>query len=209
MSTTSSKNSRQAILDRLRSISVPPVQPFQLPADQVVRYDDLLGQFIEVAQAVGAQVHLADTAAQIAQTLQGDGEFAAASNVCSLVPEVQVGNFDTASLDDPHQAAPLDWLVAAAQFAVAENGAVWVQPPDSVQRAMLFLTQHLVLVVSRSQLVPHMHDAYRRVRDSWTDNAEVARFGVFIAGPSKTADIEQSLVIGAHGCRSLQLFLLP
>lgn len=202
-------NSRQAILDRLRSITVDPVLPFQLQADRLVRYDDPLAQFIEVVQSVGAQVQLADSTEQIAAALRQDAEFAAAPQVCSLLPDVWRGNFDIGAIDDPHQAAPLDWLLAAGEFAVAENGAVWVQPPNAVQRAALFLTQHLVLIVSRSQLVPHMHQAYQRVRDSWSDGAAAARFGVFIAGPSKTADIEQSLVIGAHGCRSLQLFLTP
>ena len=47
-----------------------------------------------------------------------------------------------------------------------------------------------------------MHHAYDRIAQ-----AEYP-FGLFLAGPSKTADIEQSLVLGAHGSRSMTVFLL-
>jgi L-lactate dehydrogenase complex protein LldG len=69
-------------------------------------------------------------------------------------------------------------------------------------RAILFITQHLVLVVPRDQVIDNMHQAYERL--SFADPG----FGVFLSGPSKTADIEQSLVIGAHGPRSLTVFLV-
>ncbi len=202
-------NSRQAILDRLTSISVDPVEPFSLQRDRLITYDDPVAQFVEVVQSVGAQVQLVDTAQQVRELLQADAGYAAAKHICSLVPEIVAGNFRSEQVDDPHHVAALDWVVAGGEFAVAENGAIWVQPVDAVQRAMLFLTQYLVLVVSRQQMVMQMHDAYGRVHEGWQRNQAVGRFGVFIAGPSKTADIEQSLVIGAHGCRSLQVFLLP
>jgi L-lactate dehydrogenase complex protein LldG len=47
-----------------------------------------------------------------------------------------------------------------------------------------------------------MHQAYERLQ------GREYNFGVFIAGPSKTADIEQSLVLGAHGARTMTVFLV-
>jgi L-lactate dehydrogenase complex protein LldG len=64
------------------------------------------------------------------------------------------------------------------------------------------VTEHLVLVVPAGQIVHNMHQAYDRIR------LERPGFGIFISGPSKTADIEQALVIGAHGARSCTLFLV-
>lgn len=202
-------NSRQAILDRLISVTVPPVGDFALQQDRLVSYADPVAQFCEAVQFVGAIVHLVDSEQAIGKILQGDSGFAGAKHICSLLPGVVAGNFNSEQVDDPHHVASLDWLVASGQFAVAENGAIWVQPADAVQRAMLFLTQYLVLVVSRRQMLMHLHDAYARIQQQWQHDGAAARFGVFVSGPSKTADIEQSLVIGAHGCRSLQVFLLP
>jgi L-lactate dehydrogenase complex protein LldG len=70
------------------------------------------------------------------------------------------------------------------------------------QRVLPFICQHLAVVVDAKNIVPTMHEAYQRIGDS------LYGFGTFIAGPSKTADIEQSLVLGAHGPRSMTVFLL-
>ena len=69
-------------------------------------------------------------------------------------------------------------------------------------RAIFFITQHLALVVPAEQMVHNLHEAYARI------SLGTSSLGVFISGPSKTADIEQSLVIGAHGPRSLTVFLV-
>ena len=84
---------------------------------------------------------------------------------------------------------------------MAENGAVWVIDRHVRQRAIFFIPQHLALVVPREKIVHNLHEAYRRLA------FDGPGFGVFISGPSKTADIEQSLVIGAHGPRSLTVIL--
>jgi L-lactate dehydrogenase complex protein LldG len=92
--------------------------------------------------------------------------------------------------------------IIEGQLGVAENGAIWVPEHAMGQRALPFICQHLVIVLSIKNIVPTMHQAYGSI------NISSNGFGVFIAGPSKTADIEQSLVIGAHGARSLLVFLL-
>jgi L-lactate dehydrogenase complex protein LldG len=97
------------------------------------------------------------------------------------------------SAREPHELAPLDFAVLAGECLVAENGAVWHAPRSRLERAAALLAEHLVLVVDASAVVASLHDAYARIDPS------ASAFGWFLAGPSKTADIEQALVLGAHG----------
>ena len=102
---------------------------------------------------------------------------------------------------DPHLLREADLAVLPASLGVAENGAVWVSERDIGPRVSPFIPQHLVIVLPKQELVWNMHEAYRRIR------IDDDGFGVFIAGPSKTADIEQSLVVGAQAARSLSVIL--
>jgi L-lactate dehydrogenase complex protein LldG len=93
----------------------------------------------------------------------------------------------------PRALAALDFALLRGELAVAENGAVWQVPRSPLERAAALLAEHLVLVVPETALVASLHDAYARI------GAGESAFGWFLAGPSKTADIEQALVLGAHG----------
>lgn len=104
--------------------------------------------------------------------------------------------------DDPHSLQDVELNVIKAHFGVAENSALWVTDDVLGQRVSPFIAQYLAIIVHKKDILTTMHQAYERI-----DNQEYG-FGTFIAGPSKTADIEQSLVLGAHGARGLIVFLL-
>ena len=196
-------DSRRAMLDRLRSRHVPSASLPEIDTARLIHFDDPLAKFIEMVSAVGGAAHLVDHPEEVAERLTATEAFTASGRIASTVPEAVRGTVDLGSVDDPHDLATLDWTVAAGEFAVAENGAVWVDGRTLPHRAMIFIAQYLALVVSRRRVVHHMHEAYRQIGEM------PAGFGVFVSGPSKTADIEQSLVLGAHGCRNLQVFLVP
>ncbi|WP_406843820.1 lactate utilization protein C [Flavobacterium soyae] len=113
---------------------------------------------------------------------------------------------EIASLDwnnvDPHSLQDVELTVVKAHFGVAENSALWVTDDILGQRISPFIAQYLAIIVHKNDIVRTMQQAYERI-----GNQEYG-FGTFIAGPSKTADIEQSLVLGAHGARGLIVFLL-
>ena len=104
--------------------------------------------------------------------------------------------------DDPHSLQDVELNVIKAHFGVAENSALWVTDDVLGQRVSPFIAQYLAIIVHKKDILTTMHQAYERI-----GNQEYG-FGTFIAGPSKTADIEQSLVLGAHGARGLIVFLL-
>jgi L-lactate dehydrogenase complex protein LldG len=106
------------------------------------------------------------------------------------------------AVEDPHQLDQLQIAVFRGHFGVAENGAIWITEQELTHRAAPYITQQLGLIVPKNQLLWNMHQAYERL------GTDLPGFGVFIAGPSKTADIEQSLVLGAHGPVSLRVFLV-
>lgn len=102
----------------------------------------------------------------------------------------------------PADFADLDLAIIEGQFASAENAAIWLDESNLDLRAIPFITAHLVIVIRKENIVGNMHQAYELI------GATESGFGVFIAGPSKTADIEQSLVVGAHGAMSLRVVIL-
>ena len=122
--------------------------------------------------------------------------------VCSAVPEI-AGTRRAETVHDPHELADVDVGVIRAQFGVAESGAVWVTQEDLVVDGLGFLSQHLIVLLDPEQIVADMHEAYARVRLDQT------AYGCFMMGPSATADIEATLVHGAQGARSLNVFFLP
>ena len=114
------------------------------------------------------------------------------------------------AIDDPYDLADVDLAIVPGELAVAENAAVWVTDAALPQRSAYFLSQHLVLVVPADRLVHNMHEAYAwlaAARRQAAARSPNRMFGTFLSGPSKTADIEQALVIGAHGARSLHVLL--
>ncbi|HKO78577.1 MAG TPA: LUD domain-containing protein [Flavobacterium sp.] len=104
--------------------------------------------------------------------------------------------------DDPHLLENVELTLVKAHFGVAENSALWVTDAILGQRISVFIPQYLAIVVNKNDIVATMHQAYELI-----GNQEYG-FGTFIAGPSKTADIEQSLVLGAHGARGLTVFIM-
>ena len=93
------------------------------------------------------------------------------------------------------------YIVIDGKIGVAENGAVWIEQ-DVKQRAIYFIAEKLVILLDKNKIVNNMHEAYKLI-----DTGEYG-FGTFISGPSKTADIEQALVMGAHGARDVMVVLI-
>jgi len=157
-------------------------------------------KFTEVLTAVGGKViniaKLDEVTAYIEMNI------AAGERVVNLLSEpLGMRALQTDIKDLPHALANIELAILQAEMGIAENGAVWLNENRLGQRVTPFICQHLVVILDKSNVVPTMHHAYEKIGN------EKYGFATFIAGPSKTADIEQSLVLGAHGSRSMTVFL--
>lgn len=194
-------SSRDEILNRVKQHQQEDVLPTEPFADGMV-FEDPLGQFAEMLASIGGQCIRVASVSEADQRLRLISEYSSAEKTCSLAEGVGATSFDLASVTDPHEVEDVDFTVVPGEYAVAENAAVWVTADDPVHRVLHFLTQHLALVVPSDRVLSNLHEAYERIEVGKTP------FGTWISGPSKTADIEQSLVKGAHGSRTLVVFLI-
>jgi L-lactate dehydrogenase complex protein LldG len=195
-------DAREEILATIRR-NTGPARPLPSLDGVGATFPDLAARFAESVTAVGGTaVRVADRAAAD-EALRALPVHRAAKRMVSLAPGVGRSTFDPAQVKDPHELEGLDLVVLEGAFGVAENGAVWIEGASLPHHALVVIAEHVAVVVEAATLVPDLGAAYARL-----DLASRPRWGLFLAGPSKTADIEQALVIGAHGARSATVFVV-
>lgn len=190
-------NSKEKILSTLKKVSGDP-----LPRPEIdLSYDKkaLTEDFVSASEASGTKVFLGGRE-NINRIIEqwSDGE-----KIQSSVPRLREKYplmFDENIPFDKNNIPGV--FVAEASFGVVENAALWVTDKELTSRLLAFIPEKLVILLSRNELVPTMHEAYARIEER-----EAFGFGLFMAGPSKTADIEQTLVKGAQGAKELAVVL--
>jgi len=159
-----------------------------------------LTTFSTVLKNIGGSVHLIHNLEELVSIVME--KYAKDNRFYSPIEEIQkLINQTPDNSNDGHDLENVELAIIKAHFAVAENGAVWVTDDLMGNRALPFICQHLAVIVNENDIAPTMHEAY--LQPSLNDY----NYGSFIAGPSKTADIEQSLVLGAHGPKSMTVFV--
>lgn len=193
-------------MNQLRSQSVPKTERPDLSAPELtqqwITYDDPAAQFAQMLTSVGGVCARVKNVDEVNQKLSEIPAYQESKKICSQITNCGTPNVEISNVTDPHDFEDIDFAILPGKFAVAENGAVWITNDGGPARTLYFLSQHVALLVPAAEIVPHMHAAYERL------SFATPSFGTFMSGPSKTADIEQSLVIGAHGARSLTVFLV-
>lgn len=202
-------SSKEEILNRLRR-NVRETYDMPDLSFSKLTYEDPVAEFVhQTTTTAGAhliEMHEGDDINDIIRRAYPDAKV-----IASNIPAVKAD----LNPDEVAEAQDLDGTdvgVVEGGVACAENACVWV-PMNMKQKAVCFISESLVIIVHRKNIVSNMHEAYDflKTRGSGVEGqTETSKygFGTFISGPSKTADIEQALVYGAQAAKGVTVVLV-
>lgn len=195
-------SSKEVILSKYRKNIK---QKFDMPSlDDIkaITYPDPLLQFITMTESVGGRAIEVKEGQDINQMIKD--LFPDAKEIASNLPEITIATRNPDNVGRARDLNGTDVGIIRGQFGVAENACVWI-PQTMKEKAVCFISENLIILLPKSQIVNNMHEAYKRIEF----DKEYDGYGTFISGPSKTADIAQVLVMGAQAARSCTVLLLP
>ena len=195
-------SNKEEILKRYRANVKEQFDMPDLSDIKATTYTDPLAQFIKMTENVGGQVIEVDAGRDINMLIQE--LFPVAKEIASNLPEITIATKNPDSVACASDLNGTDVGIIRGQFGVAENACVWI-PQTMKEKAVCFISEHLVILLPKSEIVNNMHEAYKRIQFDATYDG----YGTFISGPSKTADIAQVLVMGAQAARSATILLIP
>lgn len=193
-------STKEHILSRYRK-NINVGEQYDMPnldALQGVTYTDPVAQFISMSNTVGAKVAELEKDADINGLIKR--LYPEAKVFASNMAEITIATLNPDTVGTAQELNGTDVGIVRGELGVAENGCVWI-PQTMKERAVCFISEYLVIVLSRRDIVSNMHQAYARI--NMTDYG----YGTFISGPSKTADIAQALVMGAQAARGVIVIL--
>jgi len=187
----------------LKSIKANKPEMVALPEIDTKQFSeevDLLDTFKQHVQLVGGNLLELDNKDNLDVEIKK--LYPKAEKIVSYLKESNLGDSSITTSTQPQALENVDLAILEGVFGVSENGAVWISEEQFPIRVLPFITNDLVIVLSKTALCENMHEAYKKLANR--DKS----FGLFLSGPSKTADIEQCLVIGAQGAMSLTIVLV-
>ena len=163
-----------------------------------ISYDDTVKQFVDISMSVGSKVVMAKPGEKLDDIVRS--AYPEAKTIASNIAELTIATINPDTVAEAQDLNGTDVGVVYGQIGVAENGCVWI-PQDMKEKAVCFISEYLVIVLPKSGIVNNMHEAYDHICMPKTG------LGTFISGPSKTADIEQALVMGAQAARGVTVVI--
>ena len=170
--------------------------------------DDPIERFISKLRAVAATVNVVETDADVATSVSTFLQKNEMPLAVAMAPDSRLDCFplpDDLKISRRNAVADDVTSITAAEAGVIETGSLVLRSGPKGPTGMNFLPENHIVIVRQEQLVNHLEDGWRCAQE--TSN-RVPRTVNFITGPSKTADIEQTLEYGAHGPKRLHVILV-
>ena len=195
-------SSKEDILSKYRKNIQQKYDMPSLDDIKAITYPDPLVQFITMTESVGGHVIEVKEGQNVNDIIKG--LFPDAKEIASNLPEITIATRDPDNVGRARDLNGTDVGIIRGKFGVAENACVWV-PQTMKEKAVCFISENVIILLPKSQIVNNMHEAYKRIEFDETYDG----YGTFISGPSKTADIAQVLVMGAQAARSATILRMP
>ncbi len=167
---------------------------------QGISYPDPFKQFAEMTKTVGGNIVEAKEGDDINDIIKS--LYPEAKTFASNLPYITIAQKNPDTVAEAKDLDGTDVGIVEGKIGVAENGCVWI-PQTMKEKAVCYISEYLVIILKKSDIVNNMHEAYKRITFDPQYN-----FGAFISGPSKTADIEQALVMGAQAARGVTVIVV-
>ena len=193
-------SSKEDILKKYRANIREQFDMPDLSDIRAITYPDPLLQFMNMTKSVGGNASEVEEGRDVNELIRE--LYPDAKEIASNLPEITIATRNPDEVGRARDLNGTDVGIIRGSFGVAENACVWI-PQQMKEKAVCFISENLVILLKKSEIVNNMHEAYRRIQ--FNDYG----YGTFISGPSKTADIAQVLVMGAQAARSATVLLLP
>ena len=192
-------SSKEDILKKYRANIREKFEMPDLSDIKAITYPDPLLQFMNMTKSVGGNAIEVESGRDVNELIKE--LYPDAKEIASNLPEITIATRNPDEVGRARDLNGTDVGIIRGEFGVAENACVWI-PQTMKEKAVCFISENLVILLPKSQIVNNMHEAYSRIK--FNDYG----YGTFISGPSKTADIAQVLVMGAQAARSATVLLL-
>lgn len=187
--------------DLLKKLRANTQEQYDMPDMNIeaIKYPDTYVQFVEMTKTVGGKVVEASKADDLNAIIKE--KYPEAKTFASNLPYITIAQKNPDTVAEAKDLDGTDVGIVEGKIGVAENGCVWI-PQTMKEKAVCFISEYLVIVLDKNNIVNNMHEAYKRIEFD-----PQYQFGSFISGPSKTADIEQALVMGAQAARGVTVII--
>ena len=127
---------------------------------KAITYSDPLVQFIRMSESVGGQVLEVAEGRDLNELIRE--LFPDAKEIASNLSEITIATRNPDTVGRARDLNGTDVGIIRGKFGVAENGCIWI-PQQMKEKAVCFISENLVILLPKSQIVNNMHEAYARL----------------------------------------------